>query len=165
MKNLTRQITDHSHQLKYYAFNLTRNDEDANDLMQETMFKALKNRDRYVHNKNLRSWLFTIMKNTFINQYRRNKYKQKMMSDAADLKGAVLSGIEDEINIDMYVVRSDIREALNKLNAKYSVPFMLFYKGYKYTEISKRLDLPLGTVKSRIYFARKMLMSDLKGLY
>ncbi len=164
MSNIRREITEHSNKLKYYAFHLTNNHEDANDLIQETMFKALKNQDKYVHKKNLQSWLFTIMKNTFINQYRRKKYKQKMIEDTKKTKDTGLLRIDNEMNLDMYMIRSDIKAALMKLDSKYRIPFILFYKAYKYTEIAKRLDLPLGTIKSRIYFARKKLMPQLQGL-
>jgi RNA polymerase sigma-70 factor, ECF subfamily len=165
MQKITREITEHSGKLRYYAFNLTKNDEEANDLMQETMFKALKNKDKYVHKKNLQSWLFTIMKNTFINQYRRKKYRQKLVEDAKNLSKPGLLQIDNRINLDMYMIRSDVRKAIMKLDGKYRVPFILFYKAYKYTEIAERLDLPIGTVKSRIYFARKILMKELKSLY
>jgi RNA polymerase sigma-70 factor, ECF subfamily len=117
-----------------------------------------------VHKKNLQSWLFTIMKNTFINQYRRKKYKQKMIEDTKKSKDTGLLRIDNEMNLDMYMIRSDIKAALMKLDSKYRIPFILFYKAYKYTEIAKRLDLPLGTIKSRIYFARKKLMPQLQGL-
>jgi RNA polymerase sigma-70 factor (ECF subfamily) len=165
MQKLTREITEHSDKLRYYAYNLTKNDEEANDLTQETMYKALKNKEKYVDKKNLQWWLFTIMKNTFINQYRRKKYRQKLLEDSKNLKKPELLKVDSEINLDMYMIRSDIRNAIMKLDGKYRIPFILFYKAYKYTEIAERLDLPLGTVKSRIYFARKMLMNELKSLY
>ncbi len=164
MTKLSTQITEHSEHLKYYALSLTNDSETANDLIQETMFKALKNEDRYVHDKNLRSWLFTIMKNTFINQYRREKSRQKMEAEVKDVGSYASAKVENETGLDLYVMRSDIHKALLKLNSKYRVPFILFYKGFKYTEIAKRLNLPLGTIKSRIYFARKILMEELSGL-
>jgi RNA polymerase sigma factor (sigma-70 family) len=105
------------------------------------------------------------MKITFINQYRRKKYRQKLLEDSKNLKKPELLKVDSEINLDMYMIRSDIRNAIMKLDGKYRIPFILFYKAYKYTEIAERLDLPLGTVKSRIYFARKMLMNELKSLY
>jgi RNA polymerase sigma-70 factor (ECF subfamily) len=164
MNNLQTEITKHSEHLKYYALSLTNDNDDASDLMQETLYKALKNQHRYVKDKNLRSWLFTIMKNTFINQYRREKYRQKMVAEVKDVRTYASAKVENEVGLDLYVMRSDIHKALMKLNPKYRVPFILFYKGFKYTEIAKRLDLPLGTIKSRIYFARKLLMEDLEGL-
>ncbi|MEA3448200.1 MAG: sigma factor-like helix-turn-helix DNA-binding protein [Bacteroidota bacterium] len=88
-----------------------------------------------------------------------------MLNDSKNLKNAELLKADHEINLDIYMNRSDIRNAILNLDGKYRIPFILFYKFYKYTEIAERLDFPLGTVKSRIYFARKILMNELKSLY
>lgn len=159
-----KNVLMNSSHLKYYALSLTSDEQDAKDLTQETIYKALKKENSYLTDKNLKSWLFTIMKNTFINQYRRDKYRRRILTEFGDLLVSRIQLNENEINIDLFVMRKDIDSALERLDEKYSFPFMLFYKGYKYKEIAEQLNLPLGTIKSRIYFARKILMEDLKGI-
>ena len=159
----TEVLENRSH-LKYYALSLTTDEQAAKDLTQETILKALRNEDRYVEDKNLRSWLFTIMKNTFINQYRREAYRRKLMTEVKEVRTQTFIKLENDSGLDFYVMRTDIQKAIQDLDVKYRVPFILFFKGFKYKEIAERLELPLGTVKSRIYFARKLLMEQLNGL-
>jgi len=162
--NFQQEVLKNRTHLNYYALSLTVDESAAKDLTQETLLKAFNYEDRYVDNKNIRSWLFTIMKNTFINQYRREKYRQNLMVDVQEVRTYSNSLVESEIGLDLYIIRRDLHDALKSLDMKYRVPFILFYKGFMYKEIAKRLELPLGTVKSRIYFARKLLMEDLRDL-
>lgn len=147
--------------LKPFAINLTRDSEAANDLYQETLYKALANRDKYHVGTNIRAWLFTIMRNIFINDYRR-KAKQKTIFDstAGDFllqsKGPVVSNTAET---DMRL--KDIRKAIRELPEIFKTPFLLYFEGYKYNEIADVLQEPLGTIKSRIHFARKLLKEQI----
>jgi RNA polymerase sigma-70 factor (ECF subfamily) len=152
----------HSDFLRPYAISLTRDPENAKDLFQETIFKALLNRDKYQFGTNLKAWLHTIMRNIFINGYRRNKrYVHTDNLPAADaynyMKGRPV------LNHGISNMRvAEIEEAINGLPQIFRVAFELHYTGYKYQEIAELLHEPLGTIKSRIHFARKMLMANLE---
>lgn len=157
----TRIISERS-SLKSYALSLTHNLEDAQDLLQDTYLKAIKYRAKFEDSTNLRAWLFTIMKNTFINAYRRNTKIKKLVSTGDELalnrafKQNSYEQSESRIN-----AKAIIKE-INGLNDEYKVPFTRYYNGYKYEEIAHEMNLPLGTVKSRIFLARKILMKSLE---
>ncbi len=147
--------------LKPFAINLTRDSEAANDLYQETLYKALANQEKYNVGTNIKAWLFTIMRNIFINDYRR-KAKQKTIFDntgsdflldtrQVSVSNAAESGIR----------MKEILAAIQQLPDIFKVPFQLYFDGYKYQEIADVLGEPLGTVKSRIHFARKLLKERL----
>ncbi|MGN6294490.1 MAG: RNA polymerase sigma factor [Chitinophagaceae bacterium] len=147
--------------LKPFAINLTRDSEAANDLYQETLYKALANKEKYNVGTNIKAWLFTIMRNIFINDYRR-KSKQKTIFDNTsndyliNLKQASVSNAaESDLRI------KEIHTAIHQLPEIFKVPFQLYFDGYKYQEIADVLSEPLGTVKSRIHFARKLLKERL----
>lgn len=148
--------------LRPYALNLTKDLDDANDLIQETMYRALTNREKYTAGTNLKAWLFTIMKNIFINGYRK-KVKRKTILDTTDNDyyiNSAQSVIKNESESSF--VMEDITRAISNLADEFRVPFMMHYRGFKYQEIADELDLPLGTVKSRIFFARKELKDNLR---
>ncbi len=147
--------------LKPFAIKLTRDTEDANDLFQETLYKALANHDKYNTGTNIKAWLFTIMRNIFINNYRR-KVKQKTIFDNTpndfliDMnQTAVSNGAESGMRI------KEIQKAITELPEIFKNPFLLYFDGYKYNEISEVLTEPLGTIKSRIHFARKLLKDQI----
>ena len=147
--------------LKAFAINLTRDTEAANDLYQETLYKALANHDKYNAGTNIKAWLFTIMRNIFINNYRR-KAKQKTIFDSTpndyliNLKQATVSNAA-ETNLRM----KEINKAIGQLPEIFKTPFLLYFDGYKYNEIADALNEPLGTIKSRIHFARKLLKEQI----
>jgi len=144
--------------LQSYALNLTKNGSDAKDLIQETMYRALVNKDKFSDGTNMKAWLFTIMKNIFINAYRR-KSKRKTIIDSTDNQYYINLSKTVKNQAETNFVMEDLMNAVNRLTDEYKVPFMMHYKGYKYQEIAEDLSLPLGTVKSRIFFARKELKS------
>jgi RNA polymerase sigma factor (sigma-70 family) len=147
--------------LKSFALSLTRNSEDAMDLIQETYVKAITYRSKFEDSTNLRAWLFTIMKNTFINAYRRNVKSKSFIVKGDEL---ALQKAFKQNSYDHSESRMNSKEILEKIQAledQYKVPFTRYYNGYKYEEIAKELSLPLGTVKSRIFIARKILMNEL----
>ena len=147
--------------LKPFAINLTRDSEVANDLYQETLYKALANQEKYNVGTNIKAWLFTIMRNIFINDYRR-KAKQKTILDSTpneyliNLKQATVSN--DAVS---GLRLKEIRQAINDLPEIFKNPFLLYFEGYRYNEIAELLNEPLGTIKSRIHFARKLLKEQI----
>ncbi|MFW5891857.1 MAG: RNA polymerase sigma factor [Bacteroidota bacterium] len=148
--------------LKYFAYTLTSNYEDAQDLVQETFVKALTNRDKFTADTNLKAWTFTIMKNTFINNYRQNVRNNTILDKTDDLFYLNLS---KESNIGLpdssYRVK-EIEKEIKKVDKDQRKPFEMYNSGYKYKEIADKLNLSIGTVKSRIFFTRKKLMESIK---
>ncbi len=159
------RFTTMSTLLHSFAYNLTKNIEDAKDLFQETAFRALTNKEKFRTGTNFKAWLFTIMKNIFINNYRK-KVKSNTIMDSTDNmyyinSGATIIGNGAESNIMM----EELNNMIDSLDAGIKKPFMMHYEGYKYQEIADYLELPLGTVKSRIFFARKELKDLLHKRY
>ncbi len=148
--------------LKYFAYTLTSNYEDAQDLVQETYLKALSNRDKFTANTNLKAWTFTIMKNTFINNYRQNIRNNTILDKTDDLYYLNL-GKESHTGLpDSEYTVKEIQKEISRINPEQRTPFEMYNKGYKYKEIAETLNLSIGTVKSRIFFTRKKLMEALK---
>jgi|SRR5688572_6029300 RNA polymerase sigma-70 factor (ECF subfamily) len=147
--------------LKPFAINLTRDTEAANDLYQETLYKALANHEKYNAGTNIKAWLFTIMRNIFINNYRRKAKQRTIFDNTANdylinLKQASV-GNAAETNIRT----KEINQAIRQLPEIFKTPFLLYFEGYKYNEIADVLQEPLGTIKSRIHFARKLLKEQI----
>ena len=147
--------------LRYYAYQLTRNVEDTNDLMQETMLKAYTYQDKFEDGTNLKGWLFTIMKNNFINNYRRT-LKRNTFVDQTD-NDYYLDSVSPMVKNqgEMKFIMKDLEEAVDKLPLSLKKPFTMNYKGFKYHEISELLNIPIGTVKTRIFVARRQLRAQL----
>ncbi len=151
--------------LNSFAYNLTKNAEDAKDLFQETAYRALTNRDKFRPGTNFKAWLFTIMKNIFINNYRK-KVKANTIMDSTDNlyyinSGSAVISNQAESNIMM----KELTKMIGELDDSIKIPFLMHYQGYKYQEIADHLGLPLGTVKSRIFFARKELKDAIGKRY
>lgn len=145
-----------------FAYQLTTNREQAQDLLQDTTLKALDNEDKYVDNVNFKGWIFTIMRNIFINNYRQTVRKATVIDQTEDLFHLNIcqdSGLDTPDG--SYAVK-EISKALNSFPDEYRIPFNMFVAGYKYNEIAEKMNLPLGTVKSRIFFASKNLRKQLK---
>ena len=147
--------------LKPFAFTLTRDNETAKDLLQETMFRALSNREKYHVGTNIKAWLYTIMRNIFINNYRR-RAKQNTIFDSTPnefflnyQQGAVSNAAQTSLQI------KEIQGAIHQLPEIFKHPFTLYFEGFKYQEIAHILNEPLGTIKSRIHFARKLLKEQI----
>jgi len=157
----TKVIGLHS-SLKPFALKLTRDMDDAEDLVQETMFRAFSNEDKFENGTKLKAWLYTIMKNIFINNYRK-KVKRNTIIDTTDNTYYLDSHAHATVNAgELSFVNKDIQDAILGISNEFRVPFMMHYRGYKYHEIAEKLNLPLGTVKSRIFFARKALREKLR---
>ena len=150
--------------LKPHAMRLTRNMHDAEDLIQETIIRALTNEDKFQEGTNIKAWLFTIMRNIFINDYRKKSKRNTVIDTTDNLYYLNASTTISNVGERAFVM-NDIRNALMKISNELRVPFLMHYKGYKYNEIAEQLNLPLGTVKSRIFFARKELKDMLSADY
>ncbi|MGE5394979.1 MAG: sigma-70 family RNA polymerase sigma factor [Candidatus Saccharibacteria bacterium] len=148
--------------LLYYALSLTSDQDKAQDLLQETFLKALKYRDKFMPNTNFKAWIYTIMKNTFINGYRRNVKVKKTFDSSGSDNHLKFHEDRNYSSSESVYNSKEIIKSINSLEVEYKVPFNMFLDGYKYKEIAEDLNLPLGTVKSRIFFARKKLESSLK---
>jgi RNA polymerase sigma-70 factor (ECF subfamily) len=146
-----------------FALTLTANRHDAEDLLQETSLKLLNNSEKFVDNRNFRGWVLTVMRNIFINNYHKIIRTQTYIDYSVDLYNL---DIENDSGFDSPEVSlriQEITEAINSLTQELKVPFSMYVSGYQYSEIADSLNLPIGTVKSRIFFARKELKEKLKG--
>ena len=161
-KNFQTKLLAIQSNLLNFAYLLTSNRDDAYDLLQDTTLKALDNEDKYVENVNFKGWVFTIMRNTFINNYRKVVRSATVIDQTEDLYHLNLpqeSGLETPEDT---VSAGEISDAINSFSDDYRIPFSMHVAGYKYNEIAEKMNLPLGTVKSRIFFARQRLQKMLK---
>lgn len=148
--------------LKPYALKLTKDREEADDLLQETVFKAFSNRDKFQDGTNLKAWMYTIMRNTFITNYQR-MVRRNTFIDTTENNHFInsSSSLLENNAIGNFMMR-DMKSAINNLKDMYKIPFTLYFKGFKYHEIADKLNIPIGTVKNRIHIARKELKEVLK---
>lgn len=145
-----------------YAMDLTANMEDANDLVQETYLKALTYREKFTDYTNLKGWVYTIMKNSFINKYRRSVRENTTFDNTRDLHYLNSAGQSNDQNPLSEISVAEIHENINGLEDQFRIPFEMHREGYKYKEIADELNLNIGTVKSRIFFGRKKLMQAIR---
>jgi RNA polymerase sigma factor (sigma-70 family) len=149
--------------LKPFAITLTKDSESAKDLFQETLYRALANRDKYNVGTNIKAWLYTIMRNIFINNYRRKVKQQTIFDNTPNdfLLNYNQSVIPNTAESNLRL--KDIQLAVHNLPEIFRNPFLLYFDGFKYHEIADMLSEPLGTIKSRIHFARKLLKSQIQS--
>lgn len=145
-----------------FAFLLTSNRDDANDLVQDTMLKVLDNRDKYTDNVNFKGWVLTVMRNIFINGYRKASRTTVLIDRSEDLYLLNLPQDAGDASPEGAMAIKEINAVVNSFDEEYRVPFSMHLAGYKYQEIADRIGLPLGTIKSRIFFARKTLRQRLR---
>ncbi|MCU0380565.1 MAG: RNA polymerase sigma factor [Chitinophagaceae bacterium] len=160
-REFNQMLLENTDFLKPFAVTLTKDHEAAKDLLQETMYRALANQEKYSVGTNIKAWLYTIMRNIFINNYRR-KSKQNTIFDNSSNdfllnynQHTIDNGAESNLRM------KDIFAALHNLPDIFKQPFMLYFEGYKYHEIADALQEPLGTIKSRIHFARRLLKEEI----
>ena len=157
-----QMLVNNSEFLKPFAITLTRDSDAAQDLYQETLFRALANKDKYNVGTNIKAWLYTIMRNIFINNYRR-KAKQNTIFDSTPNDFLLNQKQVSTVNAAESILKlKDIQQAIHHLPEIFRNPFLLYFDGYKYHEIARMLDEPLGTIKSRIHFARKLLKAQVQ---
>jgi RNA polymerase sigma-70 factor (ECF subfamily) len=144
-------------QLFYYALQLTEDRDDALDLVQETSYKALKNRSKLHDGEHIRAWLYTILKNTYINYLRSSHYKQ-LVHDSEELDYAINQTVTTSSETpDDVLIRKEVGDMIRLLPGVYEKPIEMFLTGYSYKEISKKMNIPIGTVKSRIHLGKKQI--------
>ena len=157
-----KQMLSFKTPLKYFAISLTSDNDDADDLLQDTMLKALIYKDKYADSTNLKAWLYTIMKNTFINNYRRNSKTRQIIDKTKDLYFLNIPQSNTAVSPVSQISEKDIKAQINTLEDDLKIPFVRYFEGFKYKEIADELHIPIGTVKSRIFLARKKLIVSLK---
>ncbi|MEM7550719.1 MAG: sigma-70 family RNA polymerase sigma factor [Bacteroidota bacterium] len=155
------RVNELSLSLKPFALRLTKDLEQAEDLLQDTILKAFSNKDKFKEGTNLKAWLYTIMKNTFITNYQK-MVRRKTFIDTSDNQHFINSTSETFENLAYTnFAMKDINNAIESVDDDYRIPFMMYFRGYKYLEIADMLEIPLGTVKNRIHIARKLLKNRL----
>lgn len=164
MKNLSfkKDLLGIQDELLRFAYKLTADREEANDLLQETSLKALDNEEKYMPDTNFKGWMYTIMRNIFINNYRKVVRDQTFVDQTDNLFHLSLP---QDSGFDSTEGAYDIKEIhriMNALPKEYKIPFAMHVSGFKYREIADKLHLPLGTVKSRIFFTRQRLQDELR---
>jgi RNA polymerase sigma factor (sigma-70 family) len=161
-REFSLMVQNESNPLRSYAYQLTRNSEDANDLLQETMLKAFTYHTKFAEGTNLKGWLYTIMKNSFINNYRR-LVKRNTFIDTTDNTYYLDSPMHVTDNsAEGKFMMKDMEAAIDNLPNDLKKTFTMNYKGFKYHEIAEILNIPIGTVKTRIFVARRMLRKKLR---
>jgi len=156
------KLLDLKDRLRYFAFSLTSNYEDADDLIQDTYVKAIINKDKFDPHTNLKAWIYTIMKNTFINKYRKDSKISTVIDNTKDLYYLNNSNKSGHATPDSVYNHSELEKVINSLSDDHRIPFLMHFQGFKYKEIAAQLELSIGTVKSRIFFSRKKLMEKLQ---
>lgn len=160
-KTFRKELVALEPNLLRFAKSLTSNNEDAMDLLQETYLRALTFQSSYKENTNLKAWTFTIMRNTFINNYRRLSRRKTTFDNTDDQR--IINSRPTEQAADSRVGHNELLTAVESLSDEFRIPFQMLTSGYKYREIADELDLCIGTVKSRIFFSRQKLMAQLPG--
>lgn len=162
---ITNKIGSINGPLNAFAYNLTKNTDDAQDLYQETAFRAISNKEKFRPGTNFKAWMFTIMKNIFINNYRK-KVKANTIIDSTENLYYLNSGKNVIYNdADRNMLMKELQDLIDELDDSIKIPFTMHHEGYKYQEIADELELPLGTIKSRIFFARKALKQSILRAY
>ena len=161
-KGLYNRLEGLQKHLGNFAMSLTLNKEDAEDLMQETNLKVLDNHDKYVDNTNFKGWVFTIMRNIFINNYRKIVREQTFVDQTDNQYHLSMPQDSGFASTEGAYDLKEMHRIVNALPRDYKVPFSMHVSGFKYREIAERLGLPLGTVKIRIFFTRQKLQDELK---
>ncbi|MBX7140053.1 MAG: sigma-70 family RNA polymerase sigma factor [Chitinophagales bacterium] len=164
-----KEFMPHLDALYNFAYHLTLNEEDANDLVQDTFLKAFRFINSYERGTNAKAWLFKILKNSFINEYRR-KTRQPgevdfeeyvAFQDAEEGTGVGDLDMRDEIFKGL--IGDEVTRALNELPVDFRTILILCdIEGFSYEEMAKIIDIPIGTVRSRLHRARNLMKEKLR---
>ncbi len=157
----TTQIAEMHTTLKQFTYRFTKNHEESLDLVQDTMLKALTYRDKFREDTNLKGWLFTIMRNTFINNYRKAKLAKTSTDNTKELYFLNVADTHTFNRPEKSVEFKEMWKNVNDIKEELQVPFKMYTTGYKYHEIANHLNIPIGTVKNRIFHARKEIQKKL----
>lgn len=161
----TSEIAKLENLLFSFALRLTRSQQDAQDLMQETAMRAYRHREKFTMGTNFKSWVSTIMRNTYINRYRKLKSRKHVNQPIENFTFALesTSAIPNKGEHDMRM--KELKNMMDQVGDIYRIPFLMFYQGYEYKEIAAHLDIPIGTVKSRIFLARQKMKAMIGNRY
>ena len=162
MDKLTSKIVGMESELRHFALKLTADQDSANDLVQDCMLKALDNKEKFVHAQNFKGWMYTIMRNLFINNYRRVTREMSMMDDSYSIGRQNLLEVEDGERFEYAYDLKELHKVINAVPESMRKPFLMYVAGFKYNEIAEKMVLPIGTIKSRLFFVRKRLQKELK---
>jgi RNA polymerase sigma factor (sigma-70 family) len=162
MQEFNSNLIDLKGNLQRFAMSLTSDRDSALDLVQDTYLKAITYKDKFVDYTNLKAWVFTIMKNTFINNYRRNSKENTLIDGTRDLYYVNMPHDKGFISPESSYAEEEIQKAIDSLEDEFRIPFRMHLDGFKYKEIADELGLKIGTVKSRIFFTRQKLMLILR---
>ena len=160
--NSIENLQNVTYSLRPLALKLTKNAFDADDLLQETIYRAIKNLDKFREGTNLKAWIYTILNNLFINSYRKKVKTAQHISNTDYISHSDYKDYSEHNHAYDSFTRDEITKALDKLHDRFRVPFMMHFRGYKYEEIAETMDVPMGTVKTRIHTAKKKLKDFLK---
>jgi len=161
MTNIEKELQLVSSALKGFSLKLTGNTTEAKDLYQDTLIRIFMHKDRFEPGSSFKAWAITIMRNTFINEYRKKVRRRTILNDKSN-QTYLSSNINTFNKGEHNLAWEDLHNIIDALPQNFRVPFLLVFEGYKYDEISEMMALPLGTVKSRVFFARKKLMKAYK---
>lgn len=156
-------LSEESRNLRSMALQLSKNSDDAKDLVQDTMLKALRYRDKFSEGSNIKAWLYTILRNSFINNYRRNAKRNTFIDTTENTYFLDIPTHKTDNKAELTFIRKDLENAISQLPLELRVTFMLNVEGFKYHEIAEELNIPIGTVKTRIFVARRILRDKLNA--
>ena len=162
-QNFERELASLRPTLYGFTRKFTQNRDESLDLVQDTILKALSHRSKFRDDVNLKGWLYTIMRNTFINQYRKNSKFRKQVGERAEYQYLNTEELHTFHKPDSAAQLKEVWEVVNTIKEELSKPFKMYTSGYKYHEIAEHLSLPLGTVKNRIFQARQEIQKQLTG--
>jgi RNA polymerase sigma factor (sigma-70 family) len=150
--------------MRPFAMKMTQDVEDANDLLQDSLVKAITNRDKFSEGTNVKAWFYTIMRNTFITNYQKIVRRKTFTDSTENLYHLNSADNLTDNQANTSITMKEIRKEIDKLASEFKTPFMMYFNGYKYNEIADMLEIPIGTVKNRIHIARKELKDTLSSL-
>lgn len=160
--NFRQALIGAQDELRSFAYRLTSDPDEANDLLQETSLKVLDNEDKFSPDTNFRGWAYTIMRNTFINNYRKVVRNQTFVDQTENLHHLDSKQTVHDNHTEHSYDLKEMYRIVNSLPKEYKIPFVMHTRGFKYREIADRMNLPIGTIKSRIFFTRRCLQNSLK---
>lgn len=147
------------------SMKLIRNYTEAEDLLQESISKAYTKRHTFKDGTNFNAWMSTIIYNDFVNIYRKKKRRNQVVMDREDWMPVLINKVDRENNADGSLLYQELLALVAELADNLKVPFLMSYRGYPYQEIADELGLAIGTIKNRIFYARKELRAKIKANY